>query len=218
MQYTAKSSTLLKKTPVQGSTLADSEKRAISAGITFSVEKILDSDGLHSQVQLEGEVGAWWIFLPHWNSEGSGEVKATFSLKQSRSNSIIYGDLIFTEGEQEILRVNATSGLPGYQCAGAHTERGKGCIPPDNDWKISTDGYHLNCTGIDGMFYHITPDPDPTTGRSEFGLHRDANFDIFPGSAGSIAVKSDEFNGKVVPLINGLKDKQSFIPLNVIYT
>ncbi len=218
MQYTAKSSTLLKKSPVQGSTLADSEKKVVSAGTTFSVEKILDSDGLHSQVQLGGEVSAWWIFLPHWNSEGSGEVKAAFSLKQSESYAIIYGELVFTEGGQEILRVNATSGSPGYQNAGAHTTRGRGCIPPDNDWKISTDGYYLHYPGIDGMFYHITPDPDPTTGRCEFGLHRDANSDIYPGSAGSIAVKSDEFNGKVVPLNNKLKDKQSYIPLTVVYT
>jgi hypothetical protein len=80
--------------------------------------------------------------------------------------------------------------------------------------KISTSGYYLATKGVEGMFYHITP--DPFCGRGELGLHRDANV---PGSAGCIVVAdSNVFNGKVVPFINGLKNKQSQIPLSVVYT
>ncbi len=218
MQYTAKYSTLLKKSPVQGSSLADNEKVVVPAGTIYPVEKILETNGLHSHVKLGSEAGSWWIFLPHWSFEGSGEVKAEFSLSQDSSSAIIYGELVFTEGGQEILRIDATSGQPGYQYAGAHTERGKGCLPPGNNWAISTNGYPLSTYGVDGMFYHITPDPHPGTGRGEFGLHRDSNVDVFPGSAGCIVVKTSDFNGKVIPLIDGLKDTQSQIPLSVVYT
>jgi hypothetical protein len=221
MQYTAKFSTLLKKSPVQGSKLADNEKVVVSAGKSFPVEKILETNGLHSHVKLGSEAGSWWIFLPHWSFEGSGEVKATFSLSQDSSSNLIYGELVFTEGGQEILRVDATSGQPGYQYSGAHTQKGKGCLPPGNDWKISTNGYNIDGSdqpGIDGMFYHITPDPHPGTDRGEFGLHRDANVEVYPGSAGCIVVKTSDFNGKIIPLIDGLKDTQSQIPLSVVYT
>jgi hypothetical protein len=216
MQYTAKVNTLLKKSPVQGSTLADNEKVVVQAGKKYPVETILETDGLHSHVQLGFQAGAWWIFLPHWNSEGSGEVKAKFSLKQANSDAIIYGALVFTENGSEILRVGATSGQPGYQYENAHTEVGLGCIPPGSGWEISTNGYHLDIDGVNGMFYHITP--DPRYGRSEFGLHRDANATRWPGSAGCIVVKTTDFNGKVRPLIEGLKERQPSIPLTVNYT
>jgi hypothetical protein len=108
--------------------------------------------------------------------------------------------------------VGATSGLPGWQYKGAHEVSRKGCIPPATDWKISTDGYQSGTKGIEGKFYHITPDPH--FGRSELGLHRDANA---PGTIGCIAVRdSNTFNDKVVPFIDGLK--QSQIALTVRYT
>jgi hypothetical protein len=66
------------------------------------------------------------------------------------------------------------------------------------------------------MFYHITRDPDPGTGRSEFGLHRDANL---PDSAGCIVVAdSIVFTKKVQPLLAELSRQQDFIPLVVNYT
>jgi hypothetical protein len=64
------------------------------------------------------------------------------------------------------------------------------------------------------MFYHITPDPQ--FGRSQLGLHRDANV---PGTIGCIAVRnSNTFNTKVVGFMKDLKNKQSQIPLKVVYT
>ena len=221
MEYRAKNDTWLKKSPVQASTLEDNEKVLVPQGKAFTLESILETDGLHSQVELGFDAGVWWIFLPHWDSGNSGQVTAEFSLKQAQSGSLIFGDLVFKEGGREILRVKATSGQAGSQDKEDHTIRGKGCIPPDKDWKISTNGRFISereQPGIAGMFYHITPDPDPETGRSEFGLHRDANEIRFPGSAGCIVVKTADFEGKVRPFIDGIREKQPQIPLTVIYT
>lgn len=221
MEYRAKYDTWLKKAPVEASTLDESEKVFVEAGRSFPVLDVLETDGLHSQVELDFQAGAWWLFLPHWDSGKSGEVTAEFSLKQARSSAIIYGYLVFKEGGTEILKVRATSGQPGYQYQGAHTIRAKGCIPPDNDWKISTNGYYISKAqqpGIAGMFYHITPDPDPQTRRGEFGVHLDANEGDFPGSAGCIVVKKGGGFDRVRSLIDGIKEKQSHIPLTVKYT
>lgn len=221
MEYRAKYDTWLKKAPVEASTLEDKQKIFVEAGRTYPVLDVLETDGLHSQVELDFQAGAWWIFLPHWDSGNSGEITAEFSLKQSESAALIYGYLVFKENGQEILKVRATSGQKGWQYKGAEKIRAKGCIPPDNDWQISTNGYYISKEkqpGVAGMFYHITPDPDPETGRGEFGLHRDANVEVFPGSAGCIVVKTEDFNSKIRPLIDGIKQKQSHIPLTVKYT
>ncbi len=216
MKYTAKNDTLLKKSPVQGSTLTESEKIVVSAGTEYIIQEVIGSDGLHSHVEIETITGSWWIFLPHWDTDsGSGEVNATFSLKSDNVNSLIYGSLVFIRGGTEVLRVKATSGQSGHQYSGAHTVPSKGYLPPGNNWKISTKGYYSDTPGIEGMFYHITPDPDPNTKRSEFGLHRDANMTNFPGSAGCIVVFTSDFNNKVRPLLDGLN--QSHVSLSVNY-
>lgn len=226
--YAATVDTLLKKSPAQGSTLPDDQKVIVPKGKTYKVEKVLDTDGLHSQLQLAHGAGNWWVFNPHFSPTNdqeasvavpavSQEVTAVFTLDQAKQSSIIYGTLVFYQGTKEILKVVATSGARGFQYAGAHTIRGKGCIPPAKDWKISTAGYWLNTKGVEGMFYHITP--DPRFGRGELGLHRDSNNSTSPGSAGCVVLKdSNVFNTKVVPLLNSLKGKQSHVNLSVIYT
>lgn len=220
--YTATADTLLKKLPTQGSTLPDNQKVNVTKGKAYDVEKVLTTDGLHSHLQLKHGAGNWWVFNPHWSPINdqestvniSQEVTAIFTLDQSKQSNLIYGTLVFYQSGKEILKVVATSGARGYQYAGAHTIRGKGCIPPAKDWKISTSGYYLATKGVEGMFYHITP--DPRFGRGELGLHKDANV---PGSAGCIVGKShSDFTDKVVPLLNGLKGKQSHVNLSVIYT
>ncbi len=219
MKYKAKVNTLLKKQPIQGEDLPDDEKVSVPAGKIYTVDELLETEGLHSQVELAFEAGSWWLFLPHWDTDSEpGEVKAVFSLKQANVRSLIYGSLVFSRNNQEILRVRATSGQPGFQYRGAHTKRGLGCIPPDNDWRISTSGYYSSTPGIEGMFYHITPAPDPDTGRTEFGLHRDSNVTTYPGSAGCIVVKTSDLNNKIRPLLDGLRDKQSHVSLSVVYT
>lgn len=219
MQYTATTDTFLKKSPKQASTLADNEKILVPKGKAYPVKKVLGSDEykLHSHVELEYDSGSWWVYLPHWDTASAlGEVKAAFSLDQAKRSDLIYGTLVFTRGGQEVLSVKATSGLAGYQYPGAHKFKGKGCLPPRADWKIATNGYYSATRGVEGMFYHITPDPDPDTGRSEFGLHRDANL---PGSAGCIVVAdSTVFTKKVQPLLAELSRQQDFIPLVMNYT
>lgn len=223
MKYRATTNTVLKKAPVQGSTLPDDQKVNVPRSKSYHIKKIVETDGLHSHVELEFDAGSWWIFLPHWDTgeakpvitpPTTGIVTAVFRLKQAHTSQLINGSLTFFENSKEILKVVATSGIGGFQYAGAHTIRGKGCLPPANDWKISTSGYKLTTKGVEGMFYHITP--DPRQGRGEIGLHRDANV---PGSSGCIVVRdSNTFNTKVIPLVNGLKNKQSQIPLSVVYT
>lgn len=223
MRYTATADTILKKAPVQGSRLPDDQKVDVPDGKIYGIEKVIETDGLHSHVELESNAGSWWIFLPHWDTGAAkpvitpsitGIVTAVFTLKQARSSQLINGSLTFSRDGQEVLKVVASSGSAGYQYAGAHTIRGKGCLPPASDWKISASGYKLATRGVEGMFYHITP--DPRFGRSELGLHRDANV---PGSAGCVVVRdSNTFNTKVVPFVDGLKNKQSQITLSVIYT
>jgi len=223
MKYLATASTLLKKAPVQGSTLPEDQKVNVSKGKTYGIRKVIESDGLHSHVELESGSGSWWIFLPHWDIGNSNPVSspapsniitAVFTLKQAKTSELIDGSLTFFENGEEKLKVVATSGAAGYQYAGAHSVRGKGCLPPAKDWKISTSGYYLATKGVEGNFYHITP--DPRAGRGEIGLHRDANV---PGSSGCIVVRgANTFNNKVAPLIDKLKYQQPKITLSVIYT
>jgi hypothetical protein len=223
MQYTAKTDTLLKKAPVQGSTLPEDQKVNVPKGKTYGIEKVTETDGLHTHVKLASGGGDWWIFLPQWDTgeakpdiapSTNGKVTAVFTLKQAQINQLINGSLTFFEDGKEKFKVAASSGCAGYQYAGAHTIPRKGCLPPSDNWKISTSGYHLTTKGVEGMFYHITP--DPMGGRSELGLHRDANV---PGSSGCLVVRdSNTFNDKVVPFVNSLKTKQSQIPLSVVYT
>jgi hypothetical protein len=139
IKYTATADTILKKAPVQGSTLAEDQKVNVPEGETYGIEKIIETDGLHSHVKLESGAGSWWIFLPHWDTGEAkrvitplttGIVTAVFTLNRAYSNQLINGSLTFSRDGQEVLKVVATSGIAGFQYAGAHTIRGKGCLPP----------------------------------------------------------------------------------------
>ncbi len=229
MQYKATADTILKKEPIQSSRLPSDQKVDVPEGKTFGIKRVIETDGVHRNVELESGAGSWWIFLPHWDTgeakpvitpSTTGIVTAVFTLKQGSGSKLIVGSLTFFEDNKEKLKVDASSGQPRFQKADDHKVKGLGLLPPAKDWKISTNGYNIPArqqAGIAGMFYHITP--DPRFGRSELGLHRDANFLTSPGSAGCIVVlNSDTFNNKVVPLINGLKNKQAQINLSVVYT
>jgi hypothetical protein len=54
--------------------------------------------------------------------------------------------------------------------------RGKGPIP-EGEYKIPTEPYWLDTRGVEGLFFHITPDPVGSGNRirSELGIHWDAN-------------------------------------------
>ena len=112
MKYKAKVDTLLKKQPVQGENLPDSDKVSVRAGKVYTVDEILDTDGLHRQVELAFEAGSWWLFLPHWDADSeSGEVKATFSLRQANARSLIYGFVTTPDTERSTVTVRASPSL-----------------------------------------------------------------------------------------------------------
>lgn len=108
------------------------------------------------------------------------------------SSGLIEGtlDLVYPDGSVIVYR--ATSGCPGWQQPDDQWARGRGPLPEGFNYSIPTTPYHLDTRGIEGNFFHITPDPvsDGAGGlRSELGVHFDANV---PGSAGCIVLRNRE--------------------------
>lgn len=213
--------TWLKKVPAQASSLTDDERVFVSKERAYPAKRVLERLGLHTRVELDYDAGNWWVFNPHWDLSAlpkPSAVTAVFTIPVFRSPKLIDGSLKFYRGGLLELTVVATSGAPGYQFRGAEAVRGRGLIPESRLWKINTTGYWLDTKGIEGMFYHITPDPflGDDYRRSELGLHRDANF---PGSAGCIVVRDSKiFNDRVVPFLAGLSREQRSINLAVEYS
>ena len=214
--------TFLKKEPRPASELLDTEKLEVNAKKTYLVERTLDSYRLHTKVRLSHGAGDWWVFNPHWNLNQVFQeklLKAIFSIRPERTESLLVGDLSFYLGRDLDMSFKATSGARKFQYRGAESIRGKGLIPEDSVWKINPNGWYSATKGIEGMFYHITPDPY-TNGlitRAELGIHRDANI---PGSAGCIVLlDSDDFDRRFVPYMARQVRKygKSLIPLEVKY-
>jgi hypothetical protein len=113
--------------------------------------------------------------------------------------------------------VVVTSGAASYQNWTDFQRIGKGLIPPFDKYQIRTDGYRLATKGVEGMFYPIEPSPVPIYGRSELGLHFDANV---PGSAGCIVIENkNSFLETIVPLILNAKNAKILrIPLKVKFS
>lgn len=200
--------TLLKKHPEQSLLLADNQKILVTPNKSYTGE-ILETVGKHDKIRLSHSAGDWWFYRPHWQIRTS-EVTATFTLSQPPrgSRAYVWGELRFSDGAT----FTASSGAPGWQYSGAHTVRGRGCIPPASDWKINLPGYHLTTRGIEGWFWHITP--DPRFGRSQLGLHRDANA---LGSAGCIVVPTAEYP-RLKNYLDRLSRLQRAIDLAVVYS
>lgn len=214
--------TWLKKEPVQASSLSDNQKVFVESNRIYPIDRVLDKHGLHTQVELSYGAGRWWLFTPHWDfleEEARDQpVRSTFRMTLSKTSRLIEGKLLFYRGGKSLLEVTASSGAPNFQYLGAESVRGRGMIPQSSTWQINTAGYWLNTRGIEGMFYHITPDPFRGKGfvRSELGLHRDANV---PGSAGCIVVRDSRiFNESVVPFLADLSRIQRHVQLSVNYS
>ena len=221
-QFTALNNTTLFKT------LPDRNQIAVSAKTKYPVVTLVTADEFYVKATIGFGSGTWWFDLRDWaiapeqvNQETNKPTKhdgittAKFSMNLQRSPTLLYGTLAFRRDGRRLKEVRATSGQPGYQYKEAWKLRGKGPIPPDDIWKINTHGYYLSTPGIEGTFFHITPDPHPPTGRAEFGIHRDSNVIHFPGSAGCIVTSTEDFNSVVKPLIK--KVDQAHIPLTVTY-
>ncbi len=110
-----------------------------------------------------------------------------FTMPLGRSQNLILGNLRLIYPDKTPIDYLATSGLPNYQRLGDQWIRGKGPIPAGNLYQIPAEPYYLETRGVEGNFFHITPDPvgsgDRT--RSELGIHYDANV---PGTSGCIGV------------------------------
>jgi hypothetical protein len=218
----AKFDTFLKKTPNQASSLKAEDLIFAEKDRTYPVDQVLSQSGLHIQIKVGYGAGIWWLFKPHWDLSAlpnTSVVTAVFRLPVSvnQSSKLIEGHLNFYRGGNIEIGVGATSGAIGYRYRGAEKIRGKGPIPEGRLWKINTGGYWLDTRRVEGMFYHITPDPYKGNGfvRAEIGLHRDANV---PGSAGCIVVTNSQmFNETIVPYLAALHREQKSIDLAVEY-
>jgi hypothetical protein len=115
--------------------------------------------------------------------------KLLFSMKLQPSNSLLWGNLELVYPDKKTIDYMATSGCTQWQQPGDEWVRGKGPIPAAFAYSIPTTPYHLETKGIEGDFFHITPDPVNSDGRmrSELGIHFDANV---PGSAGCIVLRN----------------------------
>jgi N-acetylmuramoyl-L-alanine amidase len=143
--------------------------------------------------------------------------RAVFSMELKETRILLLGRLTFYDGSRQIATFVATSGLPGYQSPKHYRTRRKGLCPPYNKLSINTSGYPLNTIGVEGMFFPIVPDPIPGYGRSEIGLHKDANV---PGSSGCVVIQNKiSFDDKVVPLLQ-LTNRagRKSIPFEIDYT
>lgn len=109
----------------------------------------------------------------------------------------------------------ACSGAPGAQIYGQYFSPGAP-IPP-GDYEIDLAGYYLDTPGIEGIYYHIVPDPiysaDGSKKRTEIGLHRDSGS---PGTAGCIGVVGADFD-RLDLVLKKLAKTQKRLALKVSY-
>ncbi|NET15302.1 MAG: hypothetical protein F6K08_21940 [Okeania sp. SIO1H6] len=153
---------------------------------------------------------------------------AIFKLSRAQTWNLIQGSLSVLDNNGEtIFEAIATSGQPGYQSADYHWRRAKGCIPSEDmisngPIRISTHGYYTSTIGIEGMFFHILPDPfyGKNGGiRSEFGVHLDANFSYSPGSAGCIVLRyENDFDIFIDLMAKAKQAGRKEIPLAIVYS
>ena len=113
-----------------------------------------------------------------------------FTMPLDHSENLILGSLKLIYPDGQVVDYLATSGIANWQRPDDQWTRGKGPIPAGN-YKIPTEPYWLETRGIEGLFFHITPDPVGFGDRirSELGVHWDVNF---PGTAGCIGLINKE--------------------------
>lgn len=111
-----------------------------------------------------------------------------FTMPLGTSLNLIKGSLKLIYPDGQTIDYLATSGIPDWQRPENQWSRAKGPIPAGENYQIPTEPYWLDTRGVEGLFYHITPDPVLGTGdrvRSELGIHYDANV---PGTSGCIGL------------------------------
>jgi hypothetical protein len=113
-----------------------------------------------------------------------------FTLQLKPASELLWGNLGLSYSDGKKIDYLATSGCAGWQQPGDEWVLGKGPIPKGK-YEIPTTPYWLDTRGIEGYFFHITPDPVISAQgvRAELGIHFDANV---PGSAGCIVLRNPE--------------------------
>ena len=110
-----------------------------------------------------------------------------FTMPLGVSQKLIVGSLKLYYPNGQIIDYVATSGLPDWQRPEDQWVRARGPLPAGENYEIPTEPYWLDTRGVEGLFFHITPDPVGSGDRirSELGIHWDANL---PGTSGCIGL------------------------------
>jgi hypothetical protein len=110
-----------------------------------------------------------------------------FTMPLGVSQKLIVGSLKLYYPNGQIIDYVATSGLPDWQRREDQWARARGPLPAGENYEIPTEPYWLDTRGVEGLFFHITPDPVGSGDRirSELGIHWDANL---PGTSGCIGL------------------------------
>jgi len=140
-----------------------------------------------------------------------------FTMPLGKSQSLITGSLKLIYPDGQVIEYLATSGLPDWQRPTDQWVRGKGPIPKGDDYQIPTEPYLVETRGVEGLFFHITPDPVGSGDRvrSELGIHFDANV---PGTSGCIGLINREgWQGFCRRMRNIAALRVEFLPLKVQY-
>jgi hypothetical protein len=140
----------------------------------------------------------------------------TFTMDLGISQELILGNLRLVYPDGTPIDYLATSGLPDYQRPGDQWARGKGPIPA-GEYEVPTEPYWLDTRGVEGYFFHISPDPVSSDGRtrSELGIHWDANV---PGTSGCLGITRREAFLKFCERMAKIRALGiDFIPLEVEY-
>lgn len=148
------------------------------------------------------------------------EHKLIFTLELKKSSSLLWGNLKLVYPNGEDIDYLATSGCAGWQSKNDLWARGRGAIPDGFNYQIPTTPYYLPTRGVEGNFFHITPDPvrqkDGFGIRAELGVHYDANV---PGSSGCIVLKNRSgFEGFCRRMKTLTSIGVPSIPIEVVYS
>ncbi len=142
--------------------------------------------------------------------------KLIFTMQLKKESRLISGNLALDYGDKNIINYLATSGIPGRQTKDWIWKQGGGGPIPEGDYWIPTIGYFSATPGIQGMFFHIQPDPiSPLGKRSELGIHWDARN---PGTMGCIGILRQPSFERLCDRLEEIHDSgDDTIPLLVRY-
>lgn len=144
--------------------------------------------------------------------------KLLFEMELKPSNELLYGNLQLVYPDGNAINYLATSGCTQWQQPEDQSARARGPIPAGAEYTIPTTPYWVDTRGIEGWFFHITPDPVEINGviRGEFGVHFDANV---PGSAGCIVLSRISGWRRFCERMQAIaKSGVKFVPLSVQYS